>query len=679
MKKIDLHIHTVSTPSDRRFDFSMERLEWYVTEGNLDAIAITNHNMFDLTQFRLIQEQLGIKVFPGIEVDVEGTHLLVIAEDNELNDFKARCDKITELIPDKHTSITFEEFHEVFTDLSKYLLIPHYKKSPEVKEETLIKLFDFVTAGEVTSPRKFTYCIKDESALVPVCFSDLRIEENLKVVPARQTYIDIGDITLTALKVALSDKHKVHLSKDDGHQFFEVLSNGLTLSTGLNVVLGERSTGKSHTLNLIAEQNDTEDIRVKYVKQFSLLQRDEDDEKEFSRNLSTSQSRITEDYLKEFKESVDLMRDVDLARSNRELNAFVDSLLNHAAESHKLDSFAKAKLFTESNFTVDDLDSLKSLVNAAMTLADNIGYKEIINRHISGDDLKGLVIDLIKEYNKNRELELKKSFVNDIVDNIKSELKMHTAAAPISEIDLYKLALDQKKVGRFDTLCNSIQQEKEFLRKDIQGFSKVARRSAFANARDVGAVLGKQIAFSNAFSQYGSGGFAYLEELRKIEALAETDYHKLFAKISYDILNSSGYQVSGGERSEYRLLQEISDASQFDLLLIDEPESSFDNRFLFRKVNSLIKEMSGFMPVILVTHNSTVGASIKPDYLVYTSKRIDEGKVQYELYTGHPTDKVLIGLDGRETNNHTVLLDCLEAGSEPYLARRREYEVLEDR
>lgn len=679
MKKIDLHIHTVSTPSDRPFNFSMERLEWYVTEGSLDAIAITNHNMFDLTQFRSIQEQLEIKVFPGIEVDVEGTHLLVIAEDNELNDFKARCDKITKLIPDKDTSIAFEEFHEVFTDLSKYLLIPHYKKSPEVKEETLFKLYDFVTAGEVTSPRKFTYSIKDESALVPVCFSDLRIEEKLKVVPARQTYIDIGDITLTALKVALSDKLKVHLSKEDGHQFFEALSNGLKLSTGLNVVLGERSTGKSHTLNLIAEQNDTEDIRVKYVKQFSLLQRDEDDEKEFSRNLTTSQSRITEAYLKEFKESVDLMRDVDLSQSNRELNDFVDSLLNHAAESHKLDSFAKARLFTESNFTVDDLDSLKTLVNAAMTLADNTEYKDIINRHISVDVLKSLVIDLIKEFNKNRELELKKSFVNDIVDNIKSELKMHTAAAPISEINLYKLALDQKKVDKFDILCAAIQQENEFLRKDIQGFSKVARRSVFDNARDVGAVLGKQIAFSKAFSQYGSGGFAYLEELRKIEALAETDYHKLFVKISYDILNSSGYQVSGGERSEYRLLQEISDASQFDLLLIDEPESSFDNRFLFKKVNNLIKEMSGFMPVILVTHNSTVGASIKPDYLVYTSKRIEEGKARYELYTGHPTDKVLIGLDGQETNNHTVLLDCLEAGSEPYLARRKGYEVLEDR
>lgn len=679
MKKIDLHIHTVSTPSDKQFSFCMERLEWYVSEGNLDAIAITNHNMFDLIQFQQIKSKLEIKVFPGIEIDVAGTHLLVIAEDDELNDFKVRCDKITEMIPDKETSITIEELRGVFNDLSNYLVIPHYKKSPEIKEETLTELLDCVTAGEVTSPRKFAYCIKDETALVPVCFSDLRMEERLKFIPARQTYVDIGDITLTALKVALSDKHKVHLSKEDGHQFFEVLSNGLKLSTGLNVVLGERSTGKSHTLNLIANQNDTEDIRIKYVKQFSLLQRDEDDEREFSRNLTTTQSRITEDYLKEFKESVDLMRDVDITRSNRELNDFIDSLLKHAAETDKLDTFAKAKLFTESKFTIDDLSSLKMLIQATMTLADNSGYKGIINRHISDDSLRLLIIDLIKEYNKNSELELKKSFVNDLVDNIKNELKMHTSAPPISEINLYKLALDQKKIDKFDALCNLIKQEREFLRKDIQGFSKIAKRIRFTNARDVGSVLGKQISFSNSFSQYDSSGFTYLEELRKIEALPETEYHKLFTKISYEILNAFGYQVSGGERSEYRLLQEISNASQYDLLLIDEPESSFDNRFLFQKVNTLIKELSSFMPVILVTHNSTVGASIKPDYLVYTSKsNDDQGKVKYELYTGYPTDKVLVSLDGKETSNHAVLLDCLEAGSEPYLARRRSYEVLED-
>ncbi|MFT4804895.1 MAG: ABC-type dipeptide/oligopeptide/nickel transport system ATPase component [Psychroserpens sp.] len=679
MKKIDLHLHTVSTVSDRSFTFSLERLEWYVKEGKLDAIAITNHNMFDLPQFREIQARLEIKVFPGIEVDVDGTHILLISEDDELIDFTTRCEQVRVLIPDKNSSITVEKFREIFSDFSKYILIPHYKKSPEIKEQTLEELSNFVTAGEVTSPRKFIYCIKDEQSLVPVCFSDLRIDERLKTVPARQTYVDVGELTLKSLRRVFSDKYKVHLSSEEGHKFFDALNNGLKLSTGLNVILGERSTGKSHTLNLISEQNDTEDVRVKYIKQFSLLQRDDDDdEKEFSKRLAKRQSNITQDYFKEFQEVVGLMRDVSLEDSDRALDKFVNSLLKHSSEEHKLDSFAKAKLFTESEFKSNDLVSLKQLVNSVILLIDNSEYQNIINKHISSVKLKDLAVDLILEYNKRRESELQKSFVNDIIENIKNELRMHTAAAPVSEVDLFNHAMDIKKVEKFNVLCNIVKSEKEFLRQDIQGFSKVAKRGEFKNSRDVKSVLSRQVSYSSAFSKYHVSGYDYLKELRKIEELSETDYYRLFSKVTYEILNSSGYQVSGGERSEFRLLQEISNATQFDLLLIDEPESSFDNKFLFNKVNKLIKEISGFMPVILVTHNSTVGASIKPDYLVYTCKKSLSGSIKYELFTGHPSDKFLIGLDGAHTENHKVLLNCLEAGNEPYLERRKDYEVLEN-
>ena len=41
-------------------------------------------------------------------------------------------------------------------------------------------------------------------------------------------------------------------------------------------------------------------------------------------------------------------------------------------------------------------------------------------------------------------------------------------------------------------------------------------------------------------------------------------------------------------------------------------------------------------------------------------------------------DAYLVSLNGKETNNHAVLLNCLEAGSEPYLDRRKGYEVLEN-
>ena len=66
MKKIDLHIHTVQTISDSQFIFSLDAFKRYVAEANLDAVAVTNHNIFDGGQFRIIKEALDVTVFPGI-------------------------------------------------------------------------------------------------------------------------------------------------------------------------------------------------------------------------------------------------------------------------------------------------------------------------------------------------------------------------------------------------------------------------------------------------------------------------------------------------------------------------------------------------------------------------------------------------------------------------------------
>lgn len=70
--------------------------------------------------------------------------------------------------------------------------------------------------------------------------------------PVKQTYIDIGNISLRSLKKALRDKTKVHLSVEEGHHLFQALPE-LKLSTGLSVIIGGRSSGKSYTLDRIYE------------------------------------------------------------------------------------------------------------------------------------------------------------------------------------------------------------------------------------------------------------------------------------------------------------------------------------------------------------------------------------------------------------------------------------------
>ena len=144
MKKIDLHIHTISTVSDYDFDFDLSKLKEYVEQLEIDCIAITNHNKFDFNQYFTIKDDLGIVVFPGIEIDIESGHLLVISDNidvTEINDFAKKCERVSKLIQTKDDHITLEQFKEIFPALDKYLLIPHYHKKPIIKPE-IIEQFD---------------------------------------------------------------------------------------------------------------------------------------------------------------------------------------------------------------------------------------------------------------------------------------------------------------------------------------------------------------------------------------------------------------------------------------------------------------------------------------------------------------------------------------------------------
>lgn len=98
MKKVDLHIHTVSSILDFPFNFDLLKLQKYVEIMKLDIIAITNHNLFDYEQFKEIVEKLNIIVLPGIEISLNTGHLLLISDNCELEDFNVKCNDICSCI-----------------------------------------------------------------------------------------------------------------------------------------------------------------------------------------------------------------------------------------------------------------------------------------------------------------------------------------------------------------------------------------------------------------------------------------------------------------------------------------------------------------------------------------------------------------------------------------------------
>jgi hypothetical protein len=673
MKKIDLHIHTIPVvDKDAHFEFELAMFSEYVSKLAIDAIAITNHNLFDLDQFNSIQESLkNTIVFPGIEIDFEGGHLLLIGE-GDLDDFNTKCEEIRQNF-ESGTPITVDRLKEIFVDLDKYLLIPHYDKKPKVKDSANDALKGHIFAGEVASPKKFHRVIKEQDSLVPVLFSDARIAEEMDVeaYQGSHTFVNTNSdsLSISVIKAALRDKNKVFLSNTGKHGFFEILSNGQALSNGLNVILGGRSSGKTYLLDRISNTFGTEERSVKYIQQFDLVK---EDEKKFNEIVLKERSAAREKYLEEFKSVVEEVTKIDQRKTEFELGKYLESLVEFACNEKLHDEFSKAALFTETPFGLRNDRDLEEIIKAVCLLISTVSYKETINKYLPDTSLKSLLVELEKQFKEKAEERLKKCWVNDLIEDTSQRLRHSTASPSIefNEIEFYAVKLEKEKVKRFNAIANAIKNAR-VINEDLSfgKFKIQAIGGAYTGAGELKDESRRPIAFSSAFAKYGSP-IQFLEELKKMPALEKTELYKYFCKVNYQVLNRYDKKVSGGERAEFNLLKALQDARQYEMLLIDEPESSFDNLFLKDNVNKEIKAISAELPVVVVTHNNTVGMLMNPDYILYTERRIIGGKDEYRIYSGAPGDKEFKTADGKEKiDSYITLMDALEAGEGAYSSR----------
>ena len=305
-----------------------------------------SHNTFDLTQYKEIQSSLSdiCVVLPGIEINLGKSnfgHIICITDQDDIEDFYIRCKVVQGKIVTSKDFISLDELQQIFPDLEKYLWIPHYDKKPIVDSDILSAMGTCILCGEVGSVKKFIYRQKDLESLIPVYFSDLRPSEDLEVFPSRQTYFDIDEISVSSIKKSLIDKRHVSLTENEGNRLFYALPD-LPVSTGLTVVIGERSSGKSFTLDQIAKQYDN----VKYIKQFDLIEtKPEQAAKDFTDQIAAKRSSFAEDYFAPFKEAVDIVKNISLDRDEQDLAQFVSSLIRFAKDSDRADVFAKCALY----------------------------------------------------------------------------------------------------------------------------------------------------------------------------------------------------------------------------------------------------------------------------------------------------------------------------------------------
>lgn len=668
MKKIDLHIHTIPTDLDADFNFNIEKLKQYVINCSLDAIAITNHNLFDEKQYSDISNNIKCIVFPGIEVSLEHGHLLIISDSNNLNEFVTISKQLHEeyLI---NKSISNDMLRKIIPNMEKYLLIPHYQKEPTVSKKFLRSFNDVLYCGEVTSPKKFEVCLNNDSMLTPLLFSDFRKYNKDDVFPTKQTFMDIGEISLKSIKNCLIAR-KVALNSENETKIFSIANGKVKASTGLNVILGKRSSGKTYMVNCIAE--DYSSNNIKYIKQFDLVSKSEDDI--FSQIVQRENDAQKEEILQPLKKIVDLVINVDLDNDGSKIDIYLKSLKEYAFNIEKEDIYSKTKLFNENQFEIDNFNNLKIIITGLISLLDSKEYMSIAEQYIDVNMLPHLILDFINEYYEKSLTNYLKEETNKLISDIRELLGKKSSLKPIEQFSISSVFKSILYVQNFNLLIELISREKIISSNKDNGFKLNTTIKRISSAKELNKELGTKNTGNIIKEKNPYKYLTMLKEQKDIIQLDISQLYKAFWKVTFEVLNEFDAPLSGGEKSEYNLIAELKDSYKYDVVLIDELESSFDNPFLNDNVVSLIHDISKKSTVFIVTHNNTLGVLLKPDVLIYTYKYKVDNESFYELYSCKFGDSEMKTENGKVFKTYDILMETMEANENAYKERKLIYE-----
>lgn len=110
-----------------------------------------------------------VAVYPGIEVTLEGGHLIAVAPFTKIEEFEEQCKKIHDEFKEKN-DISLDSFMDIFSNHDEYLLIPHYDKKTKIQKFILDIIGSSFICGEVGNPKKFIRLYKEKGTLTPLYY-----------------------------------------------------------------------------------------------------------------------------------------------------------------------------------------------------------------------------------------------------------------------------------------------------------------------------------------------------------------------------------------------------------------------------------------------------------------------------------------------------------------------------
>lgn len=682
VKKVDFHIHTISSEKDYDFSYSTQWLEDYVQKSELDAIAITNHDLFDKDNFEKVKQDIpsSTTVFPGIELSLESGHVNIIFSEEDMSNLVEFSSWLATKSLGEKGKITTEDLCENMSNWENGIYIFELGKSNSLSVPE--KLSGVCAVAGVTNQLKFQSFYKMKGGLTPVLFSDAHADENdpeekrknIDILKRKNTFLQVDNCSFQEIKNCITDKSKVGINADHLSGVIDIGKH--TVSTGLNLIVGKRGTGKTNFLEKIKRQYDFEDIYE--IAQFETSKSDEFIEKQRKEQGQNSVNDWKKQYNSQFSAIQNYLNNPE-DDFDRKLENYISSVKKFAKDMAESNSKSKYKLSKESNFEELSTENLERYLLILYDIINNSDFWILLKNSTEKKKV------FVETYNELRELYVKKrerndiqEKVNEILVSVKRIVQSKTGITPVFDCEFSKIvqkSQTEKEINKFmdEIICETV------LKRDkIHGYQIIVKLSPFKNADQFRKdFTTREGVHDDLIVPYRNVEYIkFLKNLKKKKFFKYSNIPDYFLHLEVQLLDAEGTPASGGQAVGFALMMRLEEAKTKPIVLIDEPEASLDNAYIREELIKAIRDLSTNSTVFVVTHNSTLGALLEPDYLIVTAKNDEKN---YHILTGEFSSHFVSNSSDILENSYEKFVEAMEAGIETYNKKGEIYESLRNK
>ncbi|WP_140484934.1 hypothetical protein [Flavobacterium sp. GSA192] len=711
--KIDIHVHTrkVKSGDAPTRNIEKERFVEILSDTEVNILAITNHNHFDVKQYEQFREgvETHCQVWPGIELDIfengKRSHLIVICNPkNYLNFDKAVSEILDGENPDTFT-ITLQQTVEKFDTLDCIYIAHYFVKKPNLGDkeiETLIELVsnpkrilkeatNSISAGIYISHGHNSIYGSDIHDWNDYIKQSQDLPELRLPVESFEQFCLLLEKDEATINTILDKKTKesIELFPFKNDPFEKIV---LDIYPDINVLFGSKGTGKTDILESLSKHYNSKGHKTSVYKS-----NDNHLNAVFDIKGNTFNCNASDFGFDECVDEIRFLKDVTEEKVTT-LNKY--ELHFSFQETNKISQKLKIKSITQEDETPSErvleeitkiLDSFNSFETYINEISETTKYidDELIN------ELKVIIEKILlqlkngteRNFIENKSIKLLNGIISCFNNEIakktnqppkptktgfleysRNRIKIERASKkitkiinqPINAIDEYAGSLGEK--GQLICKTNLVFHNGSFSNGDYSPVKNVFKtpQKDFANT-----------VFSISKHIYSNDLFSKITELNDIENINTINsLSDLLLKHKHFTLDGTIYNPSNGESSMILLHKELADDK--DIYLIDEPEKSLGNDYINDVIVPLIKEKALLgKKIIVATHDANIAVRTLPYNSIY---RLNEQGKGYTL-TGNPFSNSLNCIYGSRPSLDwkEISMKTLEGGKDAFGERGKIY------